>query len=70
VYCEDCPRWDPEKRKCRDGKLNPQRWKDAFEVAWHLGLRAICVFNDHRERLIRARTAQCTVPTGSDNSTA
>jgi hypothetical protein len=58
VYCEDCPRWDSEKRKCRDGKLNPQTWTQAFEVAGHIGLRAICVFNDHRERLVKSRANQ------------
>jgi hypothetical protein len=39
-----------------DAKLNPQRWEQAVQVANVFGIRAICIFNDHRERLVRARS--------------
>lgn len=57
MYCRDCARYDPENRKCKDAKVNPQGWETAVEVSNVLGLRAICVFNDHREKLIKARTS-------------
>ncbi len=55
MECKDCARFDPEGEKCRDDKLNPRTWGDAVIVANAMGLRAICVFNDHRERLVRSR---------------
>jgi hypothetical protein len=55
VYCSDCARYDAEKAKCRDGKVNPERWDAAVNVANVMGLRAICMFNDHRERLVQCR---------------
>ncbi|BBO23111.1 MAG: hypothetical protein QY327_08230 [Fimbriimonadaceae bacterium] len=81
MYCEDCALWDSEAAKCKNGKLNPADWGGAVSVANVYGLRAICVFNDFRERLILSRAAtcgesaaepqdQCIVPTGSDNNTA
>ncbi|HXH61392.1 MAG TPA: hypothetical protein VNI20_08535 [Fimbriimonadaceae bacterium] len=54
--CRDCPRYDPENRRCRDGKLNPPRYSDAVEVANVWGVRAICAYNDHRPRLVSVRT--------------
>jgi hypothetical protein len=53
--CRDCPRHDADERRCRDGKINPRDWETAVNVANVLGLRSICVFNDHRERLVRSR---------------
>jgi len=58
VHCKDCDRFDPEIRKCKDQKINPQRWSQAVEVANVLGVRSICVFNDYRERLVRSRMVQ------------
>ena len=55
MYCQDCPRYDPEARRCRDGKLNPARYSDAVETANVYGVRAICMYNDHRQRLIQTR---------------
>jgi hypothetical protein len=55
VYCRDCARYDPESKRCKDAKVNPQDWETAVTVAQVLGLRSICVFNDYRERLVRAR---------------
>ena len=55
VYCSDCARYDAEKAKCRAGKVNPERWDAAVNVANVMGLRAICMFNDHRERLVQCR---------------
>jgi hypothetical protein len=55
MLCRDCHRYDPEAESCRDGKLNPQSFSDAVEVAQHLGPRAICVFNDFRERILDIR---------------
>lgn len=57
MHCKDCPRYDDEARKCRDGKLNPQRYSEAIETCNVYGVRAICTFNDHRQRLIEVRTA-------------
>lgn len=56
MYCRDCSRYDRAASKCLDGKVNPQKWTQAVEVAQVLGLRSICVFNDHRERLVRSRS--------------
>lgn len=57
MTCRDCPRYDGEKRICRDGKLNPHRYEQAQEVVKLFGLRVVCPFNDHRERLIYNRSA-------------
>ena len=56
MHCQDCPRYDHEDRKCLDGKLNPPRYSDAVEASNVYGVRAICMFNDHRQRLIEVRT--------------
>lgn len=56
MRCEDCHRFDEPNRKCLDGKMNPQTWSQSVEVANLFGLRVICSMNDHRERLIRARS--------------
>ena len=58
MYCRDCPRWDSEARRCLDGKVNPPNYSTAVDVANVLGVRAICVFNDYRERLVTGRSAQ------------
>ena len=55
MECRDCARWDDERRKCRDGKVNPHRWDVAVSVSQVLGLRSICMFNDYRERLVNCR---------------
>ena len=55
MYCRDCARFDSEANKCRDGKVNPPSWEAAVTVSQVLGLRSICMFNDHRERLVRCR---------------
>lgn len=55
MHCQDCPRYDPEAQSCRDEKLNPLRWDQAVDIANIFGLRAICMFNDHRERLVDTR---------------
>jgi hypothetical protein len=55
MRCEDCHRFDLENRKCLDRKVNPPTWGQAVEVANVLGLRAICTFNAHRERLVQCR---------------
>lgn len=56
MYCRDCPRFDLESNRCKDSKVNPLEYETAVNVAKVMGLRAICVFNDHRERLIEARS--------------
>lgn len=53
--CKECPRFDTNLNRCRDGKVNPQSYDHAFQVTQYMGLRAICVFNDYRERLVEAR---------------
>ena len=55
VYCRDCVRYDKETEKCLDGKINPQRYEQAVSASQVMGLRAICMFNDHRERLVSVR---------------
>jgi hypothetical protein len=62
--CRDCPCHQEETAKCRDGKLNPQTWEQAVSVSQVFGLRAICVFNDYRERLVAARTPGPSVVPG------
>jgi hypothetical protein len=55
MLCRDCARYDLENKRCLDAKVNPQDWETAVTVAQVFGLRSICVFNDYRERLVRAR---------------
>jgi hypothetical protein len=55
VYCRDCIRYDHENEKCLDGKVNPQGYEKALATSQVLGLRAICTFNDHRERLVSVK---------------
>jgi hypothetical protein len=55
VFCRDCARFDQEAAKCLDGKVNPQSWESAVSVSQVFGLRSICMFNDHRERLVQTR---------------
>ncbi len=55
MYCRDCVRYEKETAKCLDGKINPQRYEQAVSASQVLGLRAICTFNDHRERLVSVR---------------
>lgn len=55
MTCPDCARWNPDEERCRDGKVNPQSWSQAAEVANALGVRSICLFNDHREKLVASR---------------
>lgn len=55
MYCRDCPRYDETERRCKDRKVNPLHYEEAVSVVNVLGVRAICLFNDHRERLIRSR---------------
>jgi hypothetical protein len=55
MLCRDCVRFDAESERCLDRKVNPQRWETAVNVAQVIGLRSICVFNEHRERLIACR---------------
>ncbi|MEZ5164098.1 MAG: hypothetical protein R2688_10215 [Fimbriimonadaceae bacterium] len=56
MNCRDCHRFDPEKETCKDGKLNPLTYEQASETLMIYGIRAICIFNDHRESLIERRT--------------
>lgn len=58
MYCRDCALWNPEDRRCKNGKVNPQSWEETVNVANVLGVRAICIFNDHRERLVGSRLSQ------------
>jgi hypothetical protein len=55
LICRDCPRYDSDAERCRDGKVNPESWENAVSVSQIMGLRSICIFNDYRERLIAAR---------------
>lgn len=56
MYCRDCVRYDGENAKCLDGKINPPRYEQAVSAAQLMGVRAICTFNDHRERLVAVRS--------------
>ncbi len=55
MECKDCPRFDPEHERCKDGKLNPLSKGTAIEVVQIHGIRSICTFNRFREELIHAR---------------
>lgn len=60
MNCRDCRRYDPEAKVCLDGKINPHRYETALEASKLYGLRSICPFSDHRERLIWARSGPLT----------
>lgn len=64
MYCRDCSRYDKDQERCKDGKLNPPDWENVVSVAQIFGLRSICIFNDHRERLVYSRKP---VPTRRPN---
>ena len=64
MKCPDCPRWNAEAQTCLDGKLNPRTYEQASEVAQVMGVRVICVFNDHRERLAMSRARSVFRPPG------
>ncbi|HLV80866.1 MAG TPA: hypothetical protein VKT32_11320 [Chthonomonadaceae bacterium] len=53
MACWQCPRYDRETRRCRDGKANPRRKADTVAVAELLGLRALCHYNPYRDGLAR-----------------
>lgn len=55
MECRDCARFNDETRECRDKKVNPRTWSEAVEVANYMGVRSICMMNDHRERLVDTR---------------
>lgn len=67
MECRDCVRYCTESRKCLDRKMNPPRFSDAVEVANVFGIRSICLFNDHRERLIRNRAISVKPDDGTLN---
>ncbi|MCW5940873.1 MAG: hypothetical protein KIS66_01490 [Fimbriimonadaceae bacterium] len=46
--------------------MNPQHYEEAVNVANVLGVRAICLFNDHRERLIRSRLRSAVTDSAAD----
>ncbi|MBX3113493.1 MAG: hypothetical protein KF836_02915 [Fimbriimonadaceae bacterium] len=60
MNCRDCGRYDQEARVCKDGKLNPPRYEQANDMVKIFGLRVICPFNDHREKLIYVRSGPLT----------
>ena len=66
MHCSDCPRFNEEKRTCRDGKINPEAWAMAVEASNVFGVRSICIFNDHRERLVESRLNVNSSPDCSD----
>jgi len=55
MNCRDCSRYDLIHRSCLDGKVNPERYETAVQVANVMGPRAICPLNDFRERILNAR---------------
>jgi len=55
MRCPDCPRFDKERHICLDGKINPPHFSQAVEVANVMGVRSICPFSSHRERLLSGR---------------
>lgn len=58
MRCPDCPRFDKEQQKCLDGKVNPPHFSQAVEIANVMGVRSICPFSSHRERLVASRTSK------------
>lgn len=60
--CRDCQRFDLDRRSCKDGKMNPRTLEQAVDIARIFGVRAVCVFNDHRERLVHVRTVSLDLP--------
>ncbi|MCU0316074.1 MAG: hypothetical protein MUC92_05735 [Fimbriimonadaceae bacterium] len=56
MNCRDCHRYDPETETCKDRKLNPKSWEQAVDCANTYGVRSVCIFNDHREKLISGFT--------------
>ena len=57
MNCRDCPRYDQDAHTCKDGKINPASWGQAVDAAHYFGVRAVCVFCEHRERLVACQVA-------------
>jgi hypothetical protein len=68
--CRDCARYCLETNKCKDKKLNPQTYSEAVEISGVYGLRVICMFCDHRERLLQGRALQIPSPKPSKTVSA
>ena len=51
MTCWQCPRYDREARRCRDGKANPKKKADTVAVAELLGLQMLCHYNPYRDAL-------------------
>ena len=51
MTCWQCPRYDREERRCRDGKTNPTKKTDTVAVAELLGLQTLCHYNPYRDAL-------------------
>jgi hypothetical protein len=51
MTCLKCPRYEPEARRCREGKANPRNKPDTVAVAELLGLQTLCHYNPYRDAL-------------------
>ncbi|MCC6687129.1 MAG: hypothetical protein IT205_09085 [Fimbriimonadaceae bacterium] len=49
--------------------MNPQSWSMAVEVANVMGIRSICAFNDHRQKLVDSRGRRDTQVQGKRKKT-
>lgn len=67
MHCRDCARYIGGR--CVDGKVNPQSWSMAVEVANVMGIRSICAFNDHRQKLVDSRGRRDTQVQGKRKKT-
>jgi len=67
VDCRDCARFDEANARCKDGKVNPHSFDSTFTTAQTIGIRAICVFNEYRERIVATRLMNRSAPTNSSD---
>jgi len=51
--CRDCSLLNAETGACRSGKLNPRTKEDATDIVRMIGIRALCIFNEHREPIVQ-----------------
>ncbi len=51
IHCKNCPRYDREEQRCREGKANPRSKADTVAVAELLGLQTLCHYNPFRDAL-------------------
>ncbi len=52
IYCQKCPSYDSDVRKCTQGKANPRKQHETLTLVELLGTQTVCMHNPWREELL------------------